>query len=110
MDVFCVPREGSPRLDLPTRRVPASDDGRATLESLLLEVLGRPAEASLVGYVRNVVDAPDAGYPWPTPLAHFCVWQVVGEPVVDGRWISIDHPDSALRDRHWWPLVQALAR
>jgi hypothetical protein len=100
-----VARAGSGKLDLPTRTVAHLDDGRTAVEHLALEILGKPTEVTLVGYVRNVVESPDAGYPWPTPLAHFSVWEAVGEPAIEGVWLSAVEPDSPLRDRHWWPLV-----
>ncbi len=102
---FCVPRDGSGKADLPTRPVPDLGDGRAAAEGLARDVLGTAAGLRLVGYVRNVVAAGTADYPWPTPLAHFAVWAAHGEPRVPGEWLPLAGP--ALRDRHWWPLTQA---
>ncbi len=104
--VFCVARDGTGKLDLPTRRVPGLDDGRSTAELLAADVLGRPADVTLVGFVRNVVDAPGAGYPWPTPTAHFSVWAAHGEPTVDGQWLSLTDRGGPLHDRHWWPIAR----
>lgn len=104
--VFCVPREGTGQLDLPTRVVPASDpDGRATVRRLAMEVVGHLTEPSLLGFVRNVVDATDEDYAWPLPLAHFSVWTVAGEPAVDGTWVDAATSTSPLAERHWFPLL-----
>lgn len=104
-DVFCFPRDCVGKLDLPTRAVPRLDDGRTTARRLALDLLGTPAAVSLVGYVRNVVEQADAGYPWPTPFAHFSVWAASGDPHADGIWLDLDDRDSPLRARHWWPLL-----
>lgn len=103
--VFCTARDDG-RVDLPTRPVPATDaDGSGTAADLAREVLGDGASAAPVGFVRNVVTAPDDGYVWPVPLAHFTVWQAVGDPRVPGEWIDVRDPGCVLRDRHWWPLL-----
>lgn len=103
--VFCTPRDDG-RLDLPTRRVSGDDpDGSVTARRLVRDVLGPGARPSPVGYVRNVVPAPDDDYPWPVPVAHFTVWEAVGEPVRDGRWVDVSVGSSVLGTRHWWPLV-----
>ncbi|WP_239073185.1 NUDIX hydrolase [Sediminihabitans luteus] len=100
-EVFCVPREdGATRLDLPTRVVGALDP-QVVADALAREVVGHGARPELLGYVRNVVTTPDAGYPWPAPLAHFTVWAVRGVPAVAGTWVPVHD----LRERHWWPLV-----
>ena len=104
-NIFCVPRDNSSNLDLPTRAVPQLDDGRATALRLALDILGGPAEITLVGYVRNVVEQAGANYPWPTPSAHFTVWAANGEPQVAGTWLALDDADSPLRNRHWWALM-----
>lgn len=104
--VFCVPRDGTEKLDLPTRVVPSSDpDGLATVRHLAAEVLGQPAEPALLGFVRNVVDVPDESYAWPVPLAHFSVWTADGKPVVDGSWVDAATSTSPLAERHWFPLL-----
>jgi len=108
-DVFCVPREQTGALDLPTRVVEPSDlDGRVAAAQLALEVLGRDARLVPVGFVRNVVaeDAPDYG--WPVPVAHFVVWEASGVPVVDGEWVAAHGAGSLLVERHWFPLLSAL--
>lgn len=108
-EVFCVPREQTAALDLPTRVVEASDpDGRATAARLALDVLGQDARLVPVGFVRNVVaqDAPDYG--WPVPVAHFVVWEAMGVPVVDGEWVAARGAGSLLAERHWFPLLSEL--
>lgn len=103
--LFCTRRDDG-RLDLPTRAVPPDDpDGALTAAGLAGDVLGSGARAVPVGFVRNVVDAPGAGYPWPVPLAHFTVWSAAGTPQVAGVWLDADEAGTALADRHWWPLV-----
>ncbi len=104
--VFCVPRGGGGKLDLPTRAVGDFADGSGAAEALASEVLGVPGGVSLRGYVRNVVDEPDEGYPWPSPHAHFAVFTARGDqPAVPGQWLDLAAEASPLRDRHWWPLA-----
>jgi hypothetical protein len=79
--VFCAPRQGTGRLDLPMLEA-ASDD-----------------------VVRNVVEAPADGYDWPAPVAHFGVWASDATPTTDGTWVRLDDDEHRLRDRHWYPLV-----
>jgi hypothetical protein len=104
---FCVPRDDTRKLDLPTSAVQTLDDGSTTIDLLAQDVLGRPAEPVLVGYVRNVVDGGTDDYPWPVPLTHFSVWEATGEPLIEGLWMDLDDPGSPLRARHWWPLVDS---
>jgi hypothetical protein len=78
------------------------------LEALGAELGTPPGEASLVGYVRNVVPVPDAGYPWPTPTACFAVFVLSdngGEPA-RGTWCPPERQEAELGERHWWPLVR----
>ena len=108
-EVFCVPREQTAALDLPTRVVDPPDlDGRVAAAQLALEVLGRDARLVPVGFVRNVVaqDTPDYG--WPVPVAHFVVWEATGVPVVDGEWVEASSARSLLAERHRFPLVSEL--
>lgn len=108
--VFCVPRDGAGKLDLPTRAVAVGDPGGAsTLAELVADVTGAPREAHYVGAVRNVVDVGASNYPWPAPLAHFGVWSVDAAPVVRGDWVGVDAATSLLRDRHWFPLLHGSA-
>ncbi len=108
-DVFCVPREQTGALDLPTRVVEPSDlDGRVAAAQLALEVLGRDARLVPVGFVRNVVAEDAPGYGWPVPVAHFVVWEASGVPVVDGEWVAAHGAGSLLVERHWFPLLSAL--
>lgn len=113
-EVFCVPREKTAALDLPTRvveisGVEASDpDGRAAAEGLAHDVLGQAAPLVPVGFVRNVVAEGVPGYGWLVPLAHFVVWETTGVPVVEGQWVDARGSGSPLTDRHWFPLLSAL--
>ncbi|MCC2320792.1 NUDIX hydrolase [Cellulomonas xiejunii] len=105
--VFCAARDDG-RVDLPTRVVPADDpDGSVTAARLTREVLGDGPRAVPVGFVRNVVAAPDPDYAWPTPLAHFAVWTAVGVPRGAGEWVDVADATCVLRNRHWWPLLAA---
>jgi len=107
--VFCVLREGTGKLDLPTRMVADSDpDGRATIQGLAADVLGHPTGPTHLGFVRNVVEEPDDAYAWPVPLAHFSVWAADGDPVVGGTWVEAVTSTSPLADRHWFPLLAGL--
>jgi len=106
--VFCVPRDGSGKLDLPTRKVPSSDqDGRATARQFAFDVFGRRASVTPVGFVRNVVHGQPDGYQWPVPLAHFTLWATDGEPLGAGTWVDANDHASLLSARHWFPLVVA---
>jgi hypothetical protein len=106
--VFCVPRDGDGKLDLPTRKVPSSDpDGMATAGRLAFQVLGKRTHVTPIGFVRNVVRDPPSAYEWPVPFAHFTLWAAAGEPAVAGAWIGTGGPVSALSDRHWFPLIGA---
>lgn len=111
--VFCVPRDGTGTLDLPTRRVPSSDrDGLATARRLTFDILGRWATVTPVGFVRNIVAESADDYEWPVPFAHFTVWSASGEPAADGTWVDAGEAASVLADRHWYPLIvsQGLTR
>jgi hypothetical protein len=106
--VFCVPRDGFGKLDLPMRMVPPSDeDGAATARQLAFDVLEQRASVTPIGFVRNVVLDPLGDYEWPVPFAHFTLWTADGEPIVAGTWIEAGDSASALSDRHWFPLVAA---
>lgn len=113
-EVFCVPREQTAALDLPTRVVEPSGvetsdpDGRATAELLAHDVLGQAAPLAPVGFVRNVVAEGVPGYAWPVPFAHFVIWETTGVPVVEGQWVDARGPGSPLTERHWFPLLSAL--
>jgi len=104
--VFCVPREGAGKLDLPTRRVEADDpDGARAVAALATAVTGGPGNVCFLGAVTNVVSEAGDDYPWPTPSANFGVWVTDAMPVVEGSWISLAGQDVPLRDRHWFPLL-----
>lgn len=101
-EVFCVPRSETGKLDLPSRLTDAEDlDGSLAIRALAAEVLGIVPALTFVGAVRNVVELPVDGYPWPSPLAHFGVWASTDAPIVDGTWIDL----AALGERHWHPLI-----
>ena len=105
-DVFCVPREGTGKLDLPTRATDAGDpDGAWAIAALTAATVGMPRQARFVGAVRNVVPSPPSTYPWPAPIAHFGVWHADASPIVEGSWVDIRSADSPLQERHWYPLV-----
>ena len=107
---FCVPSAKGP--DLPTRFLDPElerPDPASGVRKLVQEVLGRQdVTTRCVGYVRNVVPAPDAGYAYPTPLAHVPVLAVdgVADPVVDGEWLDLESARDTLSTRHWWPVVE----
>lgn len=104
--VFCVPRNGSGKLDLPTQRVlPSDSEGREAAQHLAQFVLGAPTEPKPIGFVRNVVTTAAKGYEWPTPHAHFTLWVADGNPVISGTWVDIS-TRSELSDRHWFPLLE----
>lgn len=106
--VFCVPRSGTERLDLPTRFVGADDPAGATaVAALAQEVTAETSALRFVGAVRNVVESPTADYPWPTPHAHFGLWSSESDPLIEGSWVTVGR-DSPLRTRHWYPLVADL--
>ena len=91
--------------DLPSRAVAADETAHDALH-LLCEDLGAPAVgAQLLGYVRNVVRAPGAGYPWPVPFACFALFTVPVSKVVVGTWCPPEVQQAELGERHWWPLV-----
>ncbi|KFD42929.1 hypothetical protein IU11_16365 [Cellulosimicrobium sp. MM] len=103
--VFCVPRDGSGRPDLPTVRVAAEESGQQAAERLAAAVLAGHADLTLVGYVRNTVSTTAADYPWPTPFAYFAVFRAAISAVrVPGTWVPREAPGD-LVERHWWPLV-----
>jgi hypothetical protein len=106
-DLFVVERAGG-GWDLPATPV---DGGapRTALASLVAELVdGSTGSPTLLGYVRNTVPTPEAGYPWPVPKACFAVYSsspVGAEVVATGRWLSPTQAGSELAQRHWWPLL-----
>jgi hypothetical protein len=121
--ILVVPRDDG-GLDLPARRVVASSAADSppdrlahTLAAVQREVLGDPAEATLVGYVRNTVPEPGADYPWPAPRACFAVFARPVTPpgppggapvdplVARARWLPLNDAAERLGGRHWWPLL-----
>ena len=106
-EIFCVPRSDTGKLDLPTRSTSRGDiDGAKAIAALAEAVTGSTGPPLFLGAVRNIVPAPPDTYPWPAPRAHFGIWLMDAAPVLDGSWINLVRPDSLLRDRHWYPLVQ----
>lgn len=104
--VFCVPRQGTGRLDLPMLEAASDDvDGTAAVRELAQRITGEHAGTHFIGAVRNVVEAPADGYDWPAPVAHFGVWASDVAPITDGTWVRLDDDEHQLRDRHWYPLV-----
>jgi hypothetical protein len=102
-ELFCVPRDADGRIDIPTRHVAPGEAAHEAARALATVVLGSDAQVRPWGYVRNVVHAPAADYPWPTPVACFSVWRATaGAPVVPGTWVS----RAELGERHWWPLAE----
>lgn len=105
--VFCVPRAGTGKLDLPTRRVaPGDPDGADALSSLTADTFSDHPAPRFLGAVRNTVSSPADDYEWPVPVAYFGVWTVDARPSVPGIWLNEEDPE--LRDRHWYPLLAAL--
>ncbi|WP_082569489.1 DUF4031 domain-containing protein [Knoellia sp. Soil729] len=94
--------------DLPTRSVAEGESARQALESLGADLGIGLGDATLVGYVRNVVPAPDRGYPWPAPTACFAVFalSVGGSGPATGTWCPPERQEAELGERHWWPLVR----
>jgi len=105
--VFCVPREGTGALDLPTRRVMFPGDGTDEARVLASEVTLADAEVDYVGCVRNIVMHPDEDYEWPGPIARFGVWRTEEPPRVPGTWVEVDD-SSPLAARHWYPLLSRI--
>lgn len=104
--VFCVPRQGTGRLDLPMLEAAHGDlDGTVTVRELTQRITGEHLGMQFIGAVRNVVEAPADGYDWPAPVAHFGVWASDATPMIDGTWVPLDDDGHQLRDRHWYPLV-----
>ncbi|KZM79978.1 NUDIX hydrolase [Cellulosimicrobium sp. I38E] len=102
--VFCVPRDGTGKRDLPTTRVEPGESGWAAARRVAGDVLGAPGDLTVVGYVRNTVRS-GSGYPWPTPHAHFVVFRTGTVDVrVPGTWVPRAAPGD-LVERHWWPLL-----
>jgi hypothetical protein len=107
---FCVPTHRG--LDLPALRL-GSGSGRLSaaggIARLAGQMLGRPGTGyRCIGYVRNVVPRPDAGYPYPAPWAHVPVFTIgeEAEPAAEGRWVTLDAARPDLSTRHWWPIVE----
>ena len=109
--VLTVPRPDGRGADLPSAVV---QDGAVeeALDVLVARFLGPGRAVRLLGYVRNVVAAASADYPWPAPLAHFAVWHAALAPDEDAPadadhragWLAMADAGTHLGHRHWWPL------
>lgn len=78
------------------------------VRELQLHAVGTASATTLVGYVRNTVPQPQAGYPWPAPRACFAVFHRevdAGVPFGGGHWLALDEAADHLDQRHWWPLL-----
>jgi hypothetical protein len=110
LEFFCVPTPKGP--NLPTRYLFTGTDRESSPEgasSLMCEVFGRAdLPTRCIGFVRNVVPTPAAGYTYPSPWAHVPVFLVTdtAAPIVDGAWFGAGRGQSELSDRHWWPIVK----
>lgn len=106
-ELFTVPTERGP--DLPTQRLSDATGWTDGLAALSERTCGRrDLGHRCIGYIRNVVPAPDAVYPHPVPWAHVPVFapsQPV-EPVCDGTWVGLEASRPDLAVRHWWPVVE----
>lgn len=99
-----VPRDDSGKLDLPTLRPPGSVGSRAIVT--LAKTITGSETARFLGSVGNVVPVPTTEYEWPTPHAFFGVWESDADPIVPGQWLDSRAPDSPIRERHWYPLLE----
>ena len=109
--VLTVPRPDGRGVDLPSAVV---GDGAVAdaLDVLVARFLGPGRAVRLLGYVRNVVAAATADYPWPAPLPHFTVWHATLAPDEDAPadaddragWVDLADAGAHLGHRHWWPL------
>lgn len=108
-EFFTIPtRRG---LDLPSLSLRKGAGYRTAaegLQALLSQTVKEPATTACVGYVRNVVPAPDPHYPHPAPLAHVPVFMTGGpaEPAIPGSWVTLNYASNHLTSRHWWPIVE----
>lgn len=105
-DLLLVERDGG--WDLPSRVVGAGSVPDA-LAGLVDRLLRSPAALAprLLGYVRNTVPTPDAGYEWPVPKACFAVYSGELTPSDDsgvGTWFDLRDAARVVGERHWWPL------
>lgn len=110
LEFFCVP---SPRgLNIPTRYLWA-DHGKEPYAKgraqLLFSVFGRQELATrCIGFIRNVVPAPDQSYDFPLPWAHVPVLLVTSQvaPHLDGEWHNAVSGRVTMSHQHWWPIVE----
>jgi hypothetical protein len=112
-DLLVLERLDGSGMDLPSAPVAGLSPAQA-VDRLHRVVLGAPVRQStrLLGYVRNTVPEPSAGYPWPAPLAAFAVWSdELARSVrpLAGSWLAADRLEAELGERHWWPLLDPAA-
>lgn len=100
-----VERADGRGLDLPTRPVTDGEHPSDAVRALAHDLGVRSERASLLGYVRNVVREPDAGYPWPVPTACFALFVLPASGLAGGLWLPAARQPGELGERHWWPLV-----
>lgn len=91
--------------DLPARVVADGESAEQALRDLCHELGTSVDDAVLLGYVRNVVRNPDAGYRWPVPAACFALFSVPAADTLTGRWCEPERQRDELGERHWWALV-----
>lgn len=109
-EFFCVPTMKGP--NLPTRYLGDESVREPLVEGtsrLISEIFEQTDVAThCIGFIRNVVPAPDPSYVYPAPWANVPVFLVAGTapPIVDGEWFNADRAGTELADRHWWPIVE----
>lgn len=103
--IHVVARADGRGLDLPMRHVAVGESPSDALRALGDELGLGSDRAPLIGYVRNVVREPDAGYPWPVPTACFALFALPAGGLTGGRWLPTAQQEVELGERHWWPLV-----
>ncbi|XVU21749.1 hypothetical protein ACQPZJ_31315 [Actinoplanes sp. CA-054009] len=113
-ELFCVP---TPRgFDIPTRFL-AGLSAMEGVSGLTRQHLpptpgGGDVATRCIGYVRNVVPAPDKSYRLPAPLAHVPVFTprdpALTPPEGTGTWIGAAEAPALLAERHWWPIAQEI--
>ncbi|GAA1650526.1 hypothetical protein [Actinoplanes couchii] len=106
-ELFCI---RTPKgLDIPTVFLGTEDGWRPASEGiaeLTSQFLTDGTATRCVGFVRNIVPAPDETYRLPAPLAHVPVFtprDATAVPPEDaGTWIGDPSP---LAERHWFPIA-----
>jgi hypothetical protein len=108
-ELFCV---HTPKgYDIPTLFLGGEDGWRPAAEGiadLTAQYLGTSTPTRCVGFVRNLVPAPDETYRLPAPVAHVPVFtprESLAPPNDAGTWIGASDARSLLATRHWWPIA-----